>query len=50
VNGKLRSRILENEEYCPQNPNSEFKDGPLGKSNVQFAAGNLILKNIMQYK
>lgn len=40
VNGKLRSRLLKNEEYCPQNPNSEFKDGPLGKSDVQFAAGN----------
>lgn len=39
-NGKLRSRILKNEEFCPQDPNSEFKNGPLGKSNVQFAAGN----------
>ncbi|CAH1724815.1 unnamed protein product [Aphis gossypii] len=44
-NGKLRSRILENEEYCPQNPDSEFKDGPLGKSNIQFAAGD---KNVNQ--
>jgi len=41
TNGKLRSRILENEEYCPQNPNSEFKNGPLGKSDVQFAAGDI---------
>jgi len=43
-NGKLRSRTLKNEEYCPQNPDSEFKDGPLGKSNIQFAAGNFNLK------
>ncbi|KAL4142197.1 hypothetical protein QTP88_004703 [Uroleucon formosanum] len=41
ANGKLRSRILEDEEYCPQNADSEFKDGPLGKSDVQFAAGDV---------
>lgn len=38
-NGKLRSRIIDSEEYCPQNPNSGFANGPLGKSDVQFAAG-----------
>ncbi|VVC27285.1 Hypothetical protein CINCED_3A000564 [Cinara cedri] len=40
-NGKLRTWIYENEEYCPKNPDSEFKDGPLGKSNVQFTAGDI---------
>lgn len=43
-NGKLRSQKIKNEEYCPQNPNSGFQDGPLGKSYVQFAAGNNIHK------
>lgn len=40
MNGKLRSQVLNNEEYCPMDPNSQFKKSPLGKSSIQFAAGN----------
>ncbi|XP_050443428.1 peroxidase-like [Adelges cooleyi] len=40
-NGKLRSRIIDGEEYCPQDENSPFAKGPIAVSNVQFLAGDV---------
>lgn len=43
-NGKLRSWIYENEEYCPLNPNSKEGNTPFGESKIQFSAGNDLVR------